>query len=88
MVPPQVAITSPAAGQVSGTVLVTASAFDAVGVVGVRFFVDGAQVGDEDNTPPYAASWDTAAAAIGPHTLTAKASDDGRQRRHIGARDR
>ncbi len=73
--PPQVAITAPAAGQVSGSVTVTATAVDTVGVAGVRLFVDGVQLGAEITALPFQASWDTTLAADGPHTLTASARD-------------
>jgi hypothetical protein len=73
---PAVAITSPAAGaSLVGTVTVTASASDNVGVAGVQFQLDGANLGVEDTTAPYSASWNTTLAAIGPHTLTAIARD-------------
>ena len=52
--PPTVAISSPANNtQVSDIVVLTADAADNVGVAGVRFLVDGVQVGAEDNEPPY-----------------------------------
>ena len=53
--PPTVAITAPAAGAtVSGTVTVSRpNASDNVGVVGVQFSVDGADLGAEDSTAPY-----------------------------------
>ncbi len=73
--PPQVTITAPSAGPVSGIVSITATASDAVGVVGVRFFVDGAQVGTEDGAAPYGATWLTGPVSDGPHTLTATARD-------------
>ena len=73
--PPLVSISAPAAGQVSGLVTVTASASDAVGVVGVRFFVDGVQQGAEDSTLPYQASWDTTLSSNGSHILAAVARD-------------
>jgi hypothetical protein len=73
--PPAVAITAPAPGAiVSGTILVTASASDNVGVVGVQFRVDGAPLGAEDMAAPYAVSWNTASAAGSP-VLTAVARD-------------
>ncbi|MBI3043009.1 MAG: hypothetical protein HYY78_09315 [Betaproteobacteria bacterium] len=74
--PPTVAVTSPASGAtVSGTITVTASASDDVGVAGVEFQLDGVNGGAEDTAAPYAASWDTTAAANGTHTLTAVARD-------------
>jgi hypothetical protein len=73
---PTVAITTPSGGAtVSGTVPVTASAADNVGVAGVRFFVDGAQVGAEDTQAPYSISWATTTVTDGSHTLTASARD-------------
>src|SRR4029077_19467758 len=74
--PPTVSITAPAAGAtVSGTVTLTASASDNVGVAGVQFKVDGANVGAEDTTSPYSASWNAAAATSGAHSITAVARD-------------
>jgi hypothetical protein len=73
---PTVSLTAPASGAtVWGTVAVTADASDNVGVVGVQFKLDGANLGAEDTTAPYAVSWSTGAAANGPHTLTAVARD-------------
>jgi len=75
-VPPTVSITAPSAGAtVSGTVTVTASASDNVGVAGVRFQLDGAPLGAEVTTAPYSVSWNTTTAAAGAHTLTAIARD-------------
>src|SRR2546430_9390095 len=51
--PPTVSIISPVNGQtVQGTLTVTASAADNVGVAGVQFFVDGAPLGAGENTAP------------------------------------
>src|SRR5207253_75636 len=73
---PTVAMTAPAAGAtVGGTVTVSASATDNVGVVGVQFKLDGANLGAEMTAAPYAITWDTKAAANGTHTLTALARD-------------
>ena len=73
---PSVAISSPAAGAfVAGTRTVTANASDNVGVAGVQFRLDGANLGAEDTTAPYAVSWNTATAANGSHSLTAIARD-------------
>ena len=43
----------------SGTVTVSATASDNVGVVGVQFFLDldSAALGAEDTTSPYSVSW-------------------------------
>jgi peptidoglycan/xylan/chitin deacetylase (PgdA/CDA1 family) len=73
---PVVALTTPAAGaMVSGTATLTASASDNVGVVGVQFRLDGANLGTEDTTAPYSIAWNTATAANGSHTLSAVARD-------------
>src|SRR5207302_10198927 len=61
--------------KVLGTVTVSASATDNVGVVGVQFKLDGANLGAEATAAPYAVSWDTTTAAAGVHTLTAVARD-------------
>ncbi len=74
--PPTVSITSPANdASVSGTVTLTAVAADNVGVTGVRFRVNGADVGSEDTTSPYSVSWDTTGVANGTYTITAIARD-------------
>src|SRR5207245_4437339 len=48
---------------------------DNVGVVGVQFKLDGANLGAELTTAPYAISWATTAASNGTHSLTAVARD-------------
>jgi regulation of enolase protein 1 (concanavalin A-like superfamily) len=74
--PPTVSISSPAGGAtVSGATTVSANASDNVGVAGVQFKLDGANLGPEIPTAPYTASWDTTRAANGSHTLTAVARD-------------
>ena len=74
--PPTVAITAPTQGStVSGTASVSASATDDVGVAGVQFLLDGANLGTEDTTSPYSVSWDTTTAVNGSHTLAARARD-------------
>ncbi len=72
---PSVALTAPTGGTVSGTVNVTASASDDVGVSGVQFRLDGANLGSEDTSSPYSTSWNTATATNGSHTLSATARD-------------
>jgi probable HAF family extracellular repeat protein len=75
-VPPTVSITAPAAGAtVAGTITVSASAADNVGVVGVQFKLDGANLGTEVTTAPYAVSWNTVSVSNALHTLTAVARD-------------
>ena len=74
--PPSVSITAPANGAtVSGTVNVTASAADNVGVASVQFQLDGANAGAPDTSAPYSIPWNTAGASDGAHTLTAVARD-------------
>jgi len=72
---PTTSITAPANGAtVSGTVSVTASASDNVGVTKVEFYVDGA-LQSTDTTSPYSWSWNTTTATNGSHSLTSKAWD-------------
>ena len=73
---PIVSITAPANGStVSGSVTVSASATDNVGVAGVQFKLDGANLGTEDTTSPYSITWSTNSSSNGTHTLTAVARD-------------
>jgi Domain of unknown function (DUF4082)/Bacterial Ig domain len=73
---PTVSITAPAGGAtVTGTVSVAATAADNVGVAGVQFMLDGANLGAEDTAAPYSVSWNTLTASNGAHTLTAIARD-------------
>jgi hypothetical protein len=60
---------------VGGTVTVTASASDDVGVTGVQFKLDGANLGAEVTAPPFSVMWNTSSAAPGTHTLSASAHD-------------
>src|SRR5207244_7180074 len=60
---------------VAATVTMTASPTVHVGVVGVQFMLDGANLGAEVTTAPYATSWNTALASAGAHILTAVARD-------------
>src|SRR5439155_975992 len=69
--PPTVSISAPLGGAtVSNTVTVSAAAADNVGVVGVQFKLDGANLGAEDLVAPYSVSWNTATV-----TLTVTLSD-------------
>src|SRR5262249_24372724 len=73
---PTGSVTSPAASAyVSGAVNLTANASDNVGVVGVKFFVDGNLIGAEDASSPYQVSLDTTTLANGSHSITAVARD-------------
>jgi Bacterial Ig domain len=72
---PATSITAPANGAtVSGTVSVTASASDNVGVTKVEFWLDGA-LRSTDTASPYSWSWDTTAFANSAHSLVSKAYD-------------
>jgi Big-like domain-containing protein len=74
--PPTATMIAPANDAiVSGTITVSAEAFDNVGVVGVQFQLDGTPLGAEDTEAPYAVTWDTTTAGLGQHTLTAVARD-------------
>ena len=77
--PPTVSITSPAAGAVSGTVAITASATASaqysLTIASVQFF-DGATSLGTATTAPYTVNWDTTMTTNGSHTLTAKATDN------------
>jgi hypothetical protein len=73
---PTVSLTAPAAGAtVSGTVAVSASASDNVGVTSVQFTLNGVNLGSADTTAPYSISWITQGAANGQHELRAVARD-------------
>ena len=73
---PTVSVTAPANNAtVSGTVTLTATATDNVGVVGVKFRVNGTDVGSEDTTSPYSVAWNTTSLANGTYTITAVARD-------------
>ena len=72
---PTVAITAPAPGTIGGTTTIAATAADNVGVAGVQFQIDGANVGAELLVAPYSMAWQTPSVADGSHTLTAIARD-------------
>jgi hypothetical protein len=75
--PPTVSMTAPASGaNVSGaSVTVSATAADNVGVVGVQFKLDGANLGTEVTASPYTIAWNSTTASNATHTLTAVARD-------------
>ena len=75
LTPPSVAITAPGnSATASGTVSVSASASDNVGVTRLEFYVNGV-LQSTDTTTPYLYSWNSAALAAGSYTLSAKAYD-------------
>ena len=59
----------------SGSVDVAANAGDNVGVTGVQFKLDGANLGGEDTSAPYSAAWNTTTSTNATHTLVAVARD-------------
>ncbi|HUR82725.1 MAG TPA: Ig-like domain-containing protein, partial [Thermoanaerobaculia bacterium] len=72
---PGVSITAPATGAtVKGSVSVTASATDNIGVTKVEFLLDGV-LQSTDTTSPYAWTWTSTGSSDGAHTLVAKAYD-------------
>jgi hypothetical protein len=75
--PPTVSIISPANNVTvfGSAVVISANAADNVGVAGVQFKLDGANLGTEDTSAPYSVTWNTMAIANGPHTLSAVARD-------------
>ena len=74
---PTVSMSAPAnASTVSGGgVTVSATASDNVGLAGVQFKLDGANLGAEDTSAPYSITWNTAQVSGGSHSLTAVARD-------------
>jgi hypothetical protein len=73
---PTVSLTAPAAGAtITGTVAVSASASDNVGVTSVQFTLNSVNLGSPDTTAPYSISWSTLGAANGQHELRAVARD-------------
>jgi hypothetical protein len=74
--PPTITITNPTANDtLSGTVSITASAQDNIGVQTVEFFINSASVGT-DATAPYTYSWNTSGLTNNSnHTLSAEATD-------------
>jgi len=58
----------------SGSITLSATASDNVGVTNVEFYVDGVLKGS-DATSPYSLAFDSTTAANGSHSLTAKAFD-------------
>ncbi len=71
--PPTVSLGAPAS-PLAGTVTLTATASDNVGVTRVEFFAGGTLIGS-DTTSPFEIQWDTNSVANGTYDLTAMASD-------------
>ena len=75
--PPTVTLSAPAAfaSGLSGTIALTATATDNVGVANVEFQADGVAQGSPDTAAPYSVNIDTNAYASGQHVLRARARD-------------
>jgi subtilisin-like proprotein convertase family protein len=67
------AVTASVSGT-SGTLTLSASASDDVGVTNVEFYIDGVLRGS-DNAAPYSIAYNSIGLGNGPHTLTARAFD-------------
>ena len=75
-VPPSTSITAPSDGAtVSGSVNVTATASDNVGVVKAEIYIDGAIKACNVGATSIAYPWDTTAMSNGPHTIVSKGYD-------------
>lgn len=74
--PPTVSITSPADGStVSGSVTISATASDNIGVSKVELYVDETLKATDGGTSPYSFSLNTTELSDGSHTIMAKAFD-------------
>jgi uncharacterized protein (TIGR03118 family) len=71
--PPVVAVSTPA-GNLSGSVTVSATVQASIGIAKVEFFANGTSLGVA-TIPPYSVTWDTTQVANGAVTLTATATD-------------
>jgi uncharacterized protein (TIGR03118 family) len=75
VIAPTVTLTAPAQGAtVSGSVTLTATASDNVGVASVQYFAGTTSIGTA-TAAPYPVTWDTTTAAAGGVSLTAQAKD-------------
>ncbi|HYO74045.1 MAG TPA: Ig-like domain-containing protein, partial [Archangium sp.] len=73
--PPTVSLTAPASGAtVTGSVTVSATASDNVGIARVEFY-DGSSLVGSDTTSPFSLSWNSRNGPNGSRTLTARALD-------------
>lgn len=73
--PPSVSILKPLGGsKVSGTVAISVTASDNVGVTSLKVFVDGKQV-CSSSASSLSCNWNSRKASFGSHTISAQASD-------------
>jgi PKD repeat protein len=70
-----VVFVNPCGTLVSGTVNILANATDDVGVTGVQFKLDGANMGPNLTVSPYSVLWNTLTASNGCHVISATAFD-------------
>ena len=73
--PPSIIFVSPRDEFLMETVTIAVAVEDDRGVAGVRFWLNGAPLGPEDQTDPYMMTWNTLDYADGFYTLTATARD-------------
>lgn len=74
--PPTVAVTAPTNGSTkSGSIAVSGTASDNIGVVGVQFFLDATTLLQDEKIAPYSFGWNTVTTTDGTHTITAVARD-------------
>lgn len=73
--PPAVTLSAPAAGEVSGVVVLSANATDNVAIAGVQFRVNGENHDSEDTVAPYSVNWNTVSLSPGTYVLSAVARD-------------
>jgi hypothetical protein len=74
--PPTVSMTAPAGGvSVSGSIVVSANASDAVSTPRVLFKLDGQPLGNAIAASPYSMTWNSTTASDGVHILSAVATD-------------
>jgi glucose/arabinose dehydrogenase len=74
---PTTTLTAPAAfaSGLTGTITLSATAADDVGVTGVEFQIDGVAIGSADASAPYETTVETSAYPSGQHVVRARASD-------------
>src|SRR5262249_40444221 len=74
--PPTTSVTAPANGAtVSGTVSITATASDNVGVTQMQLLIDGSVAASNTNATSLSFNWNTTSVANGSHTIVSKAFD-------------
>jgi glucose/arabinose dehydrogenase len=66
---------APLASGLTGTIAISATASDNVGVASVEFQIDGVPIGAAATSAPYATTLDTSAYPSGQHVVRARASD-------------